>query len=286
MLNHNILVITYKMKILLVSMICTVLTISLFSVPNAFAGCIAQTNEELDPQSAVSDGHLYSIYTLVTGCVNAGVFFKTSTDNGTTFSPQVEINNSTEISGNPVITASGNSVYIVWQQFGSNPAVYFSKSTDYGVTFGKPVIVGSDLGLGPSLKKIILTKNYTEVIWADYNFKFDSRQALLSVSTNGGTSFEKPIALSNETEDSPITQIQQSGNTAYVYMDTFEKCPNGVLGCFQQNKLVTFDINQPANMPESIIADVTVPEFPWALVVLTISISFIILMIVRTRLRF
>jgi len=274
------------MKILLLLVICAVLVISLFSVSNAFAGCIAQTNEELDPQSAVSDGHLYSIYTLVTGCVNAGVFFKTSTDNGTTFSPQIEINNSTEISGNPFITASGKNVYIVWQQFGSNPAVYFSKSTDYGITFEKPVIVGQDLGYGPSLKKIILTENYTEVIWSDYNFKFDSRQALLSVSTDGGTSFEKPIALSNETEDSPITKIQQSGNVAYVYMDTFGKCHNGVPGCFQQNKLVTFDIDEPDNTHELIITDAIVPEFPWALVVLTTSILFIILMTVRTRLRF
>lgn len=142
------------------------------------------------------------------------------------------------------------------------------------------------MGLGPSLKKIILTKNYTEVIWADYNFKFDSRQALLSVSTDGGASFEKPIVLSNETEDSPITQIQQSGNTAYVYMDTFEKCPNGVLGCFQQNKLITFDINQPANMPESIIADVTVPEFPLDSFVLITSILFTIMVSAKAKLRF
>jgi hypothetical protein len=269
------------MKSLLLSLICFVFVISLFSIPHAFAGCIADIQGEINPQTAVSNGHLYNIYTLITGCVSAGVFFKTSNDNGTTFSPQIEISNITGSGGYPVITASGNDVYITWQEYSPNREVLFSKSKDYGVTFGKPVLVGQDLGCCPDHMKIMTSGNYIEIIWSNYNWKFNTRQALLSVSTDRGSSFENPINLSNETEDSAVAKIQQSGNTTSVYMDIFGKCPNGAKGCFHNNELVTFDISDPLHTHELIISESTVPEFPLALVVLLTSISLIIFLRVK-----
>lgn len=271
------------MKILPLSIICVVFVTSLFSAQNAFAGCIAQTNEEIDPQSAVSDGHLYKTYALITGCVNAAVFFKSSNDNGTTFEPQIQISD-TIISGEPQIATSGSNVLIAWAQYGSNPEIIFRKSTDNGSTFENPVIVAQTSGSFYN-KKIITSGNNIEIIWSgntdDYN-----RAEFLSMSTNGGTSFEDPIMLSNKTEDSPATNVTQSGNTIYINIDAFGKCVNGSFGCFSHNELVTFDVNDPAHTQKLIVLSNPVPEFPLASFVLITSILLIIMVSAKTKLRF
>lgn len=263
------------MKILPLSIICIVFVISLFSVQNAFAGCIAQTNGEIDPQSAVTDGHLYRAYTLITGCANAAVFFKFSTDNGTTFHPQIEISNDRIISGEPQITASGSNVFIAWAQYGSNPEILFRKSTDNGSTFENPVIVAQAQGSFYN-KKIIAAGNNIEIIWSGITENYN-RAEFLSISTDGGTSFEDPIILSNKTEDSPATNVTQSGNIVYINIDTFGKCANGGSGCFSHNELVTFDVNDPIHTQKLIVLSNPVPEFPLALLVLVISTSIIIM---------
>lgn len=271
------------MKILPLLIICVVFVISLLSAQNAFAGCIAQTNGEVDPQSAVSNGHLYKTYALVTGCVNAAVFFKSSNDNGATFEPQIQISG-TIISGEPQITTSGSNVLITWAQYGSNPEIIFRKSTDNGTTFENPVIVAQASGSFYN-KKIITSGNNIEIIWSgnteDYN-----RAEFLSISTNGGTSFEDPIMLSNKTEDSPATKVTQSGNTVSINIDAFGKCANGAFGCFSHNELVTFDVNDPTHTQKLIVLSNPVPEFPLALPVLITSILFIIVVSTKIKLRF
>lgn len=271
------------MKILSLSIICIAFVISLFSVQNAFAPCIAQINGEVDPQSAVSDGHLYKTYTLVTGCVSTAVFFKSSNDNGTTFEPQIEISNGT-IGGEPQITTSGSNVFIAWAQYGSNPEILFRKSIDNGVTFENPVIVAQTQGSFYN-KKIISTGNNIEIIWSG-NTENYNRAEFLSMSTNGGTSFEDPIILSDKTEDSPATNVTQSGNIVNITMDIFGKCTNGSIGCFSHNELVTFDVNDPRHTQKLIVLSNPVPEFPLASLVLITSILLIIMLSAKAKLRF
>ena len=270
------------MKILPLSITCIVFVISLFSVQNAFAGCIAQTNGEVDPQSAVSDGHLYKTYTLITGCVNAAVFFKSSNDNGTTFEPQIKISG-TIISGDSQITTSGSNVFIAWAQYGSNPEILFRKSTDNGSAFENPVIVAQ--GNVSDNRKIIAAGNNIEIIWSGVTKNYNRAQ-FLSISTNGGTTFEDPIILSNKTEDSPAKNITQSGNTVYINIDTFGECANGGIGCFSHNELVTFDVNDPRHTQKLIVLSNPVPEFPLASLVLITSILLIIMVSAKTKLRF
>ena len=268
------------MRILSLSIICTIFVISLFSVQNAFAGCIAQVEGEIYPQSAVSDGHLYKTYTLITGCVSTAVFFKSSNDNGATFEPQIKISNG----GESQIAASGSNVFITWAGYGSNPEILFRKSMDNGATFENPVIVAQTRGSFYN-KKIIATANNIEIIWSG-NTESYNRAQFLSISTNGGTSFEDPILLSNETEDSPAENVTQSGTVVNITMDIFGKCTNGGPGCFSHNELATFDVNDPKHTQKLIVLSNPVPEFPLALPVLITSILLIIMMTAKAKLRF
>src|SRR5438270_12301037 len=98
------------------------------------------------PQIAVSGSNVYVVwgmssgnnYNNKSGTGNSNIFFRSSTDNGTTFGNAINLshdNNGT--SSSPKIAVSGSNVYVVWSDsITGNGYIYYKKSTDGGNNFG------------------------------------------------------------------------------------------------------------------------------------------------------
>src|ERR671933_83436 len=89
-----------------------------------------------DPRISVSGNNVYVVWSdTTTG--NGDIYFKASTDNGTTFSSRKNLSNKTGVSSSAKIATSGKSnVYVVWSDTTTgNGDIYFRASADNGTKF-------------------------------------------------------------------------------------------------------------------------------------------------------
>ena len=68
---------------------------------------------------------------------NIDIFFAASNNNGTSFGTPINLSNNTGCSFTPQIAASGNNVYVTWQDdTPGNDDIFFAASNNNGTSFG------------------------------------------------------------------------------------------------------------------------------------------------------
>ncbi len=68
---------------------------------------------------------------------NHEIYYKRSTNSGTTWSADTRLTNNTAISGDPAVSVSGSFVHVVWSdERDGNPEIYCKSSTDAGGSWG------------------------------------------------------------------------------------------------------------------------------------------------------
>ena len=78
---------------------------------------------------------------------NFDIFFAVSNNNGTSFGTPINISNNTGGSSNPQIAASGNNVYVTWQDdTPGNSDIFFAVSNNNGTSFGTPINLSNNTG--------------------------------------------------------------------------------------------------------------------------------------------
>ena len=122
---------------------------------------------------------------------NLEIYYKRSTDGGTTWSANERLTNNVNESSWPCVAVSGSDVHVVWadNRFGSsNFEIMYKRSTDYGVTWGTDTRITN----APSLSAycdISVSGPYVHVVWEDYrtsgNFEMFYKR-----STDGGATWE------------------------------------------------------------------------------------------------
>ena len=119
---------------------------------------------------------------------NNEIFFRASSDNGTTFGPTINLSNDTGGSFSPQISAVGDNVYVTWQNnTSSNTEILFRASNDNGQTFD-PII---NLSNNPvfSVPQIAAVGDNVYVTWQG------SGGVTFVASDNNGQTFSSPIIL-------------------------------------------------------------------------------------------
>jgi hypothetical protein len=100
------------------------------------------------------------------------IYYRRSTDGGTTFDDIVNLSNNTNGSESPAISTSGNNVYVMWRDFihGNNiPAnreIVLRISTDGGASFG-PIRNVSNTPGGSENPAISVLGSNLYVVWMD-----------------------------------------------------------------------------------------------------------------------
>jgi len=115
----------------------------------------------------------------------------------------------------PVVTASGNSVYVAWSEpvAGNSNDVIFRRSTDGGVAFDATINVSNNTGLS---RFPAMTADGTKV-WLAWTDKTPLNEDIfLARSVNGGSLFEPTVNLSNNATNSADPTVTAKGSAVYV----------------------------------------------------------------------
>ena len=139
------------------------------------------------------------------------------------FTNPVNISNMTSDSQNPNIITSDDGIFTLWVENNSGRSdVFFSKSTDGGNTFGNPINLSSS-NVGQSDYASFAQKgNNVYVIWQ--TSLSGTASVFLAKSSDGGSSFDNPVMISNATKLAAFPQISVSDN--HVYFSWLEKSDN------------------------------------------------------------
>jgi hypothetical protein len=194
---------------------------------NSFTKAINLSNDigqSTSPYIFSTANNLYVIYSdNTTG--NYEIYFRKSTDGGNSFTKAINLSNDTGLSDFPEISASGNSVYVVWvDKTLGNYEIFYRKSTDGGNTFSKVIDLSAGVGILSDFPEISASGNSVYVVWVDRVRDYMARivssvgkdEIFFLKSTDGGNSFSNAINLSNDTQISTNPQLAINGASVYL----------------------------------------------------------------------
>jgi hypothetical protein len=148
-------------------------------------------------------------------------------NNSKTHASDFVFSNVTNITNNPKdsvyaqIVANDNYVYIVWQEsvtensYGNNYDIYFKKSVDNGTTFSKPINLSNNTGFSEHPQIAVSKNGIIFIIWAD-NTDSNNTEIMFTKSDDNGTTFSKPINLSNNSQNSNNQEISAFNENVYI----------------------------------------------------------------------
>lgn len=111
----------------------------------------------------------------------------------------------------PQIAASGNNVYVVWQE---GDDIFYTNSTDGGISFGSPINLSNSPGINSQQPQISVSGNNVFVVWKEGTVNPD---IFLRNSTDNGITFNAALQISSTAvATSQDPEIASSGNSIYV----------------------------------------------------------------------
>ncbi len=184
------------------------------------------SGESFDQQQVVSGANVYVLW--VQGDEdNTDLYLKTSHDGGVTFGNTINLsNNPASLSYHPKIVASGENVYIVWEDDEGNSGnsdIFFMKSSDAGKSFtGKSDISNDPSGSGTP--QLTVSGDNVYVAWMGTSP--DNTDVFLAQSSNVGNSFTAPENLSNDPDLSfnPLLSV----NGTHIFVQWTDQDDNGL----------------------------------------------------------
>ena len=166
------------------------------------------------PQLSISDNHVYFTWLEKSDNNSTNIVFAKSDDKANSATTPLYVTHNLGNSGIPKLLATGNQVYLIWEDNSKgNFEVFLSKSDDYGASFNVPVDVSSNAGQSGT-PQIAVSNNNVYVVWMDNTSgRYD---ILFTKSTDGAKSFGTPINISSLHADSGYPEFTVTGNNVYV----------------------------------------------------------------------
>jgi hypothetical protein len=155
------------------------------------------------------------------------ILFTRSVNGGKSFENTTNLSDTISLSERPVISASGNNVYIVWTEDTlKEKRILFRKSTDGGNTFEQTIHLGSS----NYVKDYILPKEIASfgdnvyVVWRHLTEDGQTSSILLRSSKDSGNTFGEAIEISGNAAYTSSPKVATFNNNVYVVWDaTFKK---------------------------------------------------------------
>jgi hypothetical protein len=132
---------------------------------------VSRTNaSSLSPQLAVSDNHVYVVWTEVISQGNSDIYFRESSDNGTTLDGGKNISEDFSRSSDPEIEVLGNDkLYVTWTNVSNDRSkISFEASGDGGEHFDNTLSLSASLPSHFSHSSHIITSlNNIYAVWVE-----------------------------------------------------------------------------------------------------------------------
>ena len=201
------------------------------------------------PQIAVSDSHVYSAWLEKSDNNSTNVVFAKSDDQAKSFDAPLYMTQNLGNSGIPKLLATGNQVYLAWEDDSKgNFEIFLSKSDDSGASFLLPVVVSGTSGQSGT-PEIAVSGNNVYAVWMDDTSK--NYDILFAKSIDGGKSFGTPVDISKLHGDSGYPQFTVTGNDIYVvWTQTITDTNYDIFFAKSSNNGDTFD--KPVNLSNDI----------------------------------
>jgi hypothetical protein len=144
-----------------------------------------------------------------------GIWFRMSSNAGSTFGKAIEISPTTGVAQFPLIVALGTDVYVTWAQTISTGVlqIFFAASTNSGGSFS-PAKVVDNTPTGTDITPVLAAAGND--VYVAYDASGSS--AVVSSTNNGGT-FGTPFIYAT----GPEPQIAASGSNVYAVADSFSR---------------------------------------------------------------
>jgi hypothetical protein len=145
---------------------------------------------------------------------NEEIYYKRSTDEGTTWEADTRLSNNIASSQFPSVAVSGSQVYVVWQDFrDSKWMIYYKRSTDGGATWGTDTQFSNNpyTAREPS---VAVSGSLAYVVWEDD--RESSKEIFFKRTTDGGANWTADTRLTNNTGYSGYAFVSLSGSQAHV----------------------------------------------------------------------
>jgi hypothetical protein len=155
----------------------------------------SNNGSSLSPQLAVSDNHVYIVWSDDTRG-NNDIDLKASHDYGNTFNRTRPISRTNASSLSPQLAVSDNHVYIVWTEAISQDSsdVYFRKSSDNATTLEGAKNISEDFSPSSDPEMEVLGNDKLYITWT--NVSNDKSKISFEASGDGGEHFDNPLSLS------------------------------------------------------------------------------------------
>lgn len=147
------------------------------------------------------------------------VYYRRSTDGGTTWETDQRLTNAPLFSGYPSLAVDENTLHVTWyDQRDGNYEIYYKRSTDGGVTWLSDMRLTGNPAVSYS-PSIAVNGNLVHLVW--YDTSDGNEEIYYKRSTNGGLTWEADVRLTNDPAFSDNTSITVSGSYVHVtWMDT------------------------------------------------------------------
>jgi hypothetical protein len=143
------------------------------------------------------------------------IYYKRSTDNGTTWGVDTRLTNYPGYSLAPSVAVSGNNIHTVWyDQRDGNGEIYTKRSTDNGVTWG----VDTRLTNNPSFSgqnSVAVSGSNVHVVWNDT--RDGNYEIYYKHSTDNGDSWDIDTRLTNNPNYSGYPWVAVSGSNIHTF---------------------------------------------------------------------
>jgi hypothetical protein len=167
------------------------------------------------PLSSASGSNVYVVWTQYSSNGSGSIMLRASNNNGTSFSQPILVSDRIGLTATPILTTSGNNVYIAWTEYFSNGSgsIMLRASNDNGITFSRPSVITGNLPYQAFPPVLAASGNNVYLAWLDESFQ--KSQIKLKSSRNGGANFSDSNLIISQNILGPPA-ISASDNNVYL----------------------------------------------------------------------
>ncbi|MCK9400045.1 MAG: hypothetical protein M0Q51_08660 [Bacteroidales bacterium] len=145
---------------------------------------------------------------------NLEIYYRKSSDNGTTWEPETRLTYDQSLSRFPCISASGSNVDIVWEDYRSTfNDIYFKCSIDGGENWGEDIQVTNNPA-GSFFPNLVFSNSVLHIVWQDT--RGGVNDIYYNWSLDGGATWAGEMQLNNFSFSSERPFIAVSGPVLHV----------------------------------------------------------------------
>ncbi len=145
---------------------------------------------------------------------NLEIYYKRSTDGGTSWGADTRLTNNTSTSHYPSVAVSGSVVHVVWaDDRDGNNEIYYKRSTDAGISWGADTRLTNNTAnsFSPSVS---VSGQVVHVVW--YDERDGNQEIYYKRSTDDGVSWGTDTRLTNNSSASYYPSVAVSGSVVHV----------------------------------------------------------------------